>query len=296
MRDARRIVMLALAALSGLVPAAAQETPFAPTEADLSAWLESSAASLKTYAEPDKSLLGTRYLGLRRFSKNLPEDVGYEVYETSPVLHHGKKVYRFDDRAVLVTPEGDTVRVFSTGLADASFNGIRSTLHLVVTGKRPADLTVTTTRLGDTIMVRSSSTGAAAPAEAQTIRVNTAGRPVALSGEIQRFIRLRKWKTGDILALWHLDAVNGEISPVVMRALKNDRTEHAGRPLAPVKVETWLAHADAQTGLSLRLSRTTFFDAVGAVTLVVKPDGLTKVPLTETEFKESWEAKFEDAD
>lgn len=270
--------VLALAA----APSAAQDKPFAPSEADLTAWLKASAASLRTYAEPEKSLLDTQYLGLMRDGK----PVGYEVFFTG-VMHPGPKVYTFEDRAIMVAPDGSTVRVSSKGESEPSFNGIDSSLHLVVSGKHPSDLTVSAKRSGDIIEVKFSSDAkekAPEGAVPQKLRVNTAGQVVALSGELQRLIRVRKWQTGDIVALWSLDAVNGNMEPVVLRALAGPDADR------PIRVESWAPQDPAHPALTLQ--NTSFFNPAGALVSVLKPDGITKTVLTKPDFEKNWEPRF----
>ena len=260
----------------------------APSADQLDAWLRNSEASLRAESRPAEQLVGTLTLGLLRDGR----PVGCEVFATTIVTVAGQKVYRFADRAVLQQSDGTTVRIDSSGLSDASFSGLTASLTMTASGQAPLPArTVTADRIGPNVRIVTSDRPDDAP-----LRLRAEDKRLALSGELERLVRLRKWQPGETLALWHLDAVNGEISPVVMRAMNNDLADLAGRKLGPVKVETWFAHVDTQAGLSLHLSRATYFDPAGAVTLVVKPDGLTKVVLTETEFKRDWEARFESAD
>jgi hypothetical protein len=284
-----RLAALALAVALGLsvLPAFAQEKPFVPSDPELAAWLKSSADSLRSSADPDKSLVGTQYLGLIRDGK----PVGCEIFTTSVTTRSGKSLYSFDDRAVLVTPEGGTVRVSSTGLSDPSFTGLEASLKLLISGPKPLTQTMSARRTADTVEITLPGRDAAGP---RTLRVRTAGLVVALSGEVQRLIRIRKWKPGDTLALWHLDLANGNLSPLVLRALDNKDPAVAGRPLGPLKVETWATQDAQHPGLALQ--STTFFAPDGSVALIIKPDGITKLVLTKTEFEKDWAGKFPPAD
>lgn len=278
------IPLLAALALS-LFPASAlsDETPLVLSETQLNALLASSSISLRAYVEPDKALVGSQYLGLLRDDK----PVGYELFSTEIVQRRGVSVYSFDDRAFLRASEDATVRITSLGFSDRSFSGLQSSLHLLVTGPSPADLTSSASRAGDVLHVDLPLRG---DAPAQSLRIDTAGKVVALSGELQRLIRLRKWQPGDLLALWHLDLANGSLEPVVLRARDNSEKTLAGRPLGPVKVETWAQADPAHPALVLQT--TTYFDLAGAVTLVTRPDGLTKLVISKSDFDKDWAPKF----
>ena len=280
--DWRRLALLCAGWLAlCLGSAAAQQPGSAPTEDDLKSLLKSSTTTLRAYASPDDSLVGTLYFGLMR--DKVP--VGYEVYTTNIVAHGTRKVYSFDARALVRALDGSVVRVTSTGLAECSFSGLEAAFHLVVTGPHPANLTVKATRTGNFLRVSFADKKLAAP----EVSTSSAGdRVVALSGELQRLIRLRKWKLGESLALTCLDAASGEVTPMLLRACENTETQNAGRPVGPLKVETWAAQ---QTG-GLRLENTSFFDPGGSLTAITKPDGLVKLVLTKPDFDKDWSQKF----
>ncbi len=282
----RRLATLTLVALflaAGFTPALAQEKPLTLTEAQLNDLLKSSADTLGGYTEPDKSILDTQYFGLLRDGK----PVGCEIFTTTAVRPmHTRACYLFDDRVCLQNVDRSTTRILSTGLAAPSFNGVETSLTLTVTGDHPVNLKLTASRAADLIRLRFPDN-----TSSKDLRVTTAGHPVALSGELQRLIRLRKWTLGDTLALWHLDAVNGNLTPVVLRAVAADPASFGlTRKFADVAVQTW-AKQDAEKP-DLVLTSTTFFDPLGNVVLVIRPDGITKTVLTKTEFEKDWADKF----
>lgn len=280
--DRRRFALVGAGLLALCLGSAAVQQPgSAPTENDLKSLLKSSTTTLRAYTAPDDSLVGAIYLGLLRDGK----PVGYEVFTTDVVAHGSRKAYSFDDRAIVHAPDGAVVRVTCTGLSEGSFNGLEASFHLVVAGPRPADLTVKAKRTGNFLRVSFADKKLASP---EVTTSNAGDRVVALSGELQRLIRLRKWKLGNSIALTCLDAASGEVTPMLLRACENRKGQLLGWPAGPLKVETWAAQ---KTG-GLRLENTTFFDSKGAITAITKPDGLVKLVLTKSEFEKDWSQKF----
>ena len=268
--------LCAAAVLLWTATALAQSAPL-DNRTQLKELIQRSAKTLRENRSPDTHIVGTRYLGLLRDGK----PVGYEIFTTEIVNHDGRKAYRFADRALFKAPDGNTVTVDSTGLSAPSFEGIETTIRLTVSGRPEAGLAVRAKRIGKTVRIVSENRNDDKP-----LLVRPDNQVLALSGELQRLLQSRKWKPNDRCALWHLDAINGELSPVVLRALKNDRNELAGRKLGPLKIETWFA--DEGPDATLSLNHTTYLDRDGNVTLIVKSDGLVKRALSENEFNKNW--------
>lgn len=276
------VVMCTVLALAGV--ASAQEK-FAPTELNLKTWLADSSKTLWATTSPDPRLVGTEYFGLVREGK----PVGYEIYTTTVADRMGRRVYRLDDRAHVLTPQAAVVTVQALGFADPAFSGLEATLNFTMKEKNQSTTSaIKADRLGKLVKVESTEGG-----QTSKDSVQVDEQVVALTGEIERLVRLHPWKTGEILALWHLDMVNLRMGPVVLRALRNDEAELSGRKLGRVKVEAYFFGPDqADKQFLMELQYTTYFDPAGKVALIQKTDGLTKLLLTEEAFKKDWEPSF----
>jgi hypothetical protein len=279
-------VAVTLMLLSRPGSARAQEKPFTPTEAEVNGWLAATTRTLRARTEPDETLAGSQYFGL------LHEDrpVGYEVFRTEVVEHDGRQVYHFDDRGVLRLEQGGRTTAESTGLSDASFSGLRARMTVIDSLAPEAAHTVRTRRRGGEVWVTFPATEPEHP-----IRVRTGDRILALSGELPRLLALEDWQPGPVRALWHLEAANLKLSPVLLRALPNERDSVAGRRAGPVRIETWIVSSIEPS--RVKLSSTTFFDRNGRIVAFERAGpimgGLLKVRLTEAEFRRDWQDRFD---